>query len=485
MFVYSAKHDAATISGIFRKMAPADCAMIGMSSAGGCIVDGTWLANEGFFLAVQGIHDPGGVYASFDTSFPDQVPKFWDANGSHVARLREKGVEKFGQQQKSLESRVKTLVSRTVAEVFEDAKAKAQAKGIPEQPGFSIVFTSGAFPDAATEAVLDFSIGDSRFPLIGGGAWTTDDLPCTVSHSSGESMGHVQHELGIAGLLCWPSCHAAGAFCSGLKKNESTGGIITKCSGPNIIAEIDGKPAFDVYREWVGTDVFTDDDVAEALKAAKEGGALDGEITMGAGMPFFDKLAESGKPISQCGALGVALSGKYDGTELQKVAVPVSWDTETKTIATLVGVSEGQKVCLMEGAKAEVRDRTVRVAEQIVAGRGFEMDHIVGNFTFMCLLNWALTGDDGMQSLAEDLCETLGWVPMLAMIGGPEFGNMADGIGSAGSYMTSELVFSSKHVNEEMRGLKRQLTQLSPDGNNILSRTKSFQRRDVSNTEEC
>ena len=142
MFVYSAKHDAATISGIFRKMAPADCAMIGMSSAGGCIVDGTWLANEGFFLAVQGIHDPGGVYASFDTSFPDQVPKFWDANGSHVARLREKGVEKFGQQQKSLESRVKTLVSRTVAEVFEDPKAKAQAKGIPEQPGFSIVFTS-------------------------------------------------------------------------------------------------------------------------------------------------------------------------------------------------------------------------------------------------------------------------------------------------------------------------------------------------------
>ena len=51
----------------------------------------------------------------------------------------------------------------------------------------------------------------------------------------------------------------------------------------------------------------------------------------------------------------------------------------------------------------------------------------------MCLLNWALTGDEGMQSLAEDLSETLGWVPTLGMIGGPEFGNMADGMGSAGS----------------------------------------------------
>ena len=56
---------------------------------------------------------------------------------------------------------------------------------------------------------------------------------------------------GFVGVMCWPSVHAAGAFCSGLQPDTSLSGVITETLGPEIIAKIDGRPAFDVFTEWL------------------------------------------------------------------------------------------------------------------------------------------------------------------------------------------------------------------------------------------
>ena len=47
---------------------------------------------------------------------------------------------------------------------------------------------------------------------------------------------------------------------------------------------------------------------------------------------------------------------------------------------------------------------------------------------------------------AEKLGDALGWTPTLGMIGGPEFGTMADGKCAVGTYMYSTVVFSSVPV---------------------------------------
>ena len=73
---------------------------------------------------------------------------------------------------------------------------------------------------------------------------------------------------------------------------------------------------------------------------------------------------------------------------------------------------------------------------------GFDVDTVIGGFSFMCGMNYLLTGNNGMQTLAEKLGDALGWTPSLGMIGGPEFGAMADGSSACGMYMFSTVVFS-------------------------------------------
>ena len=65
-------------------------------------------------------------------------------------------------------------------------------------------------------------------------------------------------EGAIVGVLCWPSVHVAGAFCTGLTP-ERTEGLVTEMDGPYTIKKIDNEPAWaptttanmtGIYADW-------------------------------------------------------------------------------------------------------------------------------------------------------------------------------------------------------------------------------------------
>ena len=141
-----------------------------------------------------------------------------------------------------------------------------------------------------------------------------------------------------------------------------------------------------------------------------------------------------------------AYLGSADGEDVHRVLMPMFIDKTDDSVTMLVKVDEGDKLCSMYGKRLDVRDRTARVAKQVVKNAGFDVDTVIGGFSFMCGMNYMMTGDTGMQTLAEKLGDALGWTPTLGIIGGPEFGTMATGGCSVGAYMYSTVVFSSVPV---------------------------------------
>jgi len=156
------------------------------------------------------------------------------------------------------------------------------------------------------------------------------------------------------------------------------------------------------------------------------------------------------KDFKQLKPLGLVV-GESDGDEYHKVAFPIAFGTADKTLYSLVGVEEGQKVTLMNGKSADARERTARVAKQVLRTAGFDIGSIAGSYSFNCSMYQMLGGPNAMQTHAEKLADTLGDCPTLGMLGGPEYGTMGDGCQSAvGSYMYSTIVFSTVPIDTPM-----------------------------------
>ena len=65
----SALHDSAAVYKTLREQLPATTQFVGQPSVGGVVVDGQWLTNQGYFLAVMGIADPDGAYVTFAAEY--------------------------------------------------------------------------------------------------------------------------------------------------------------------------------------------------------------------------------------------------------------------------------------------------------------------------------------------------------------------------------------------------------------------------------
>ena len=146
--------------------------------------------------------------------------------------------------------------------------------------------------------------------------------------------------------------------------------------------------------------------------------------------------------------------GSHEGEDFHVNAAPLTFNTNNGHVGCLVKVKQGARVHLMRGTKGDVKERTARVARHVVRNSGFDVDSVCGAFSFMCGMNYFLSGDDGMQHLAERLSDVLGWVPTLGMCGGPEFGIIeASSCTGVGNYMYSAVVFSNQCVDEKASGV--------------------------------
>merc|ERR1712159_456065 len=87
------------------------------------------------------------------------------------------------------------------------------------------------------------------------------------------------------------------------------------------------------------------------------------------------------KDFKQLKPLGLVV-GESDGDEYHKVAFPIAFGTVDKTLYSLVGVEEGQKVTIMNGKSADARERTARLAKQVLRTAGFDIGSLAGSFSY-------------------------------------------------------------------------------------------------------
>ena len=485
------------IAPAFQASLPAGCKFLATSSySNGVITDGSWKEAcdstamlsgvKPTFIALQGFSDPDGVYSVMHAAHSADVPMWTlDINYGSAAPWGD-----FAASQAQLVERVSRETAEQAEQALAAGRAEATAKKLVANfaraaPHFAFGFTSHAYPDAAIASLM--RVVGVELPIAGGGAGTPL-LPQFIVSCNGVGTHEPQASLGtpaFGAVLCWPTVHVAGAFCSGLTPNETADctGTITKVAGQHAILEIDGEPAMDVYRRWLPS--LSEAVIAKSLQRAKQ--------TVLPGMPSTEDIygkgylglmemialaaddALSGSPdeegygemmaavrdshvkggltpsiYGRLRPLGLQL-GEHDGDAYYAVAFPSAMGSEDKAIYTMVAAKEGQRVLLMDGKSADARERTARIARQVLRAAGFDHTNVAGCYSYNCGMYQMLGGPRAMASHAEKLAEAVGDVPTLGMTGGPEFGTMGVGSASAvGSYMYSAIVFSTISIDEPM-----------------------------------
>ena len=71
---FSYQHSGAAVGEALRKLAPG-AALVGTSGAFGLVVESNWKEQEGSFIALQGFHDPEGVYSTFLVEYEPGIPR--------------------------------------------------------------------------------------------------------------------------------------------------------------------------------------------------------------------------------------------------------------------------------------------------------------------------------------------------------------------------------------------------------------------------
>merc|ERR1719230_1982743 len=101
----------------------------------------------------------------------------------------------------------------------------------------------------------------------------------------------------------------------------------------------------------------------------------------------------------------------------------MSGNLENKEISfNLPEARVGLRLRQMQMSVENMRDRTPRVAKQVIRNSGFDVDSIRGAISVMCSVNYAHLGHGGMSILSEKLAASVGYVPTLGLCVGPELG---------------------------------------------------------------
>ena len=483
---YSFQHHGAAVGEALRSLAPG-AALLGTSAMFGLVVESNWKEPEGPFLALQGFHDPEGVYSTFLVEYEEGTPRgTMSPEGMNQTNLPAAEYTALADAVRAaVVARTAAAADAAYAAGCEQVERRTLAASLGQQPQLLMAFSSLAAPEAALEAVMGSL---SRYvPVCGGGA-AADAVG--FSHMgelfhSGKGEEGVQVSSATAGFLgamCWPSVHVAGAFCTGLTPDTQFEGTITQMSGRQEIVQIDHRPAWEVLREWYAR--LTDEDVAGMVEAALSNPMMrvvpehmrEGAFTMMEMLPHMADVGEVREGVAwvdeegrvgnskgmtdrkvkdflKIAPLGISM-GVADGDEFHKVNVPVVVNTRTGSFACLVECKEGQRLCTMHGKPADVVDRVATVAKQVMRNAGMSSEGVAGCFSYSCGIMRMLGGAAAMQGLAEKLADATGVAPTLGMVGGPEFGTMMGDTecSAVGAYTYSAIVFAKTLVSQPMAG---------------------------------
>jgi len=130
-----------------------------------------------------------------------------------------------------------------------------------------------------------------------------------------------------------------------------------------------------------------------------------------------------------------------DGTEWYNVHAPKLIDTKDGSISLFFEPPLNSTLCLLGGKSDEARMQTARACHELLQASGLR--HPQASFSMVCATYFFLAGNEGMEKMALQLSEAIGWIPSLVIIGGPEFGNTDRGP-VTGGYSTSSIIFGTE-----------------------------------------
>ena len=201
------------------------------------------------------------------------------------------------------------------------------------------------------------------------------------------------------------------------------------------IVEIDGRPALDVFEEYLKPE--------ERQKY----------LSMTKGARSFEPISEDNLNSMEdlawwCSIMfGMVMGEDESGETVHKQLVVVAVEEGSLVLFGGVEVSVGAVLerLVVPVDQHEVREKTSWTANHVMQEAGFDFDSVQGALVVGCSLFYFYGGnDDGAQHLSEKLGEALSFAPTMGILGGPELGPMGQAKSEYTVFTVGCIVFSSK-----------------------------------------
>lgn len=219
--------------------------MAGCTTCRGAVVNGTWCSEGG--------RETGTEVAVSLWALSDEAGEF---SVVHIENKHPSPTTSTTTAAATDSSLVSTLGDMVKAQLVEACRLRDAL------PSFAVLLASPGDEETVLSSIHEV-LGDD-VPLIGGssadntvaGNWA--QIAKKGSYGWGAHPSTVSSD-GIVIALGWASCEIATAICSGFTEEAACRGVVTKVGEtPRVIAEIDGRPAGDVYDEWTNGDLKRD-----------------------------------------------------------------------------------------------------------------------------------------------------------------------------------------------------------------------------------
>ena len=366
---FTCTHDAATVARTIHDLCP-DVPMAGCTTCRGAVVNGTW-CSEG--------RETGTEVAVSLWALSDEAGEF---SVVHIENKHPSLTTSTTTAAATGSSLVSTLGDMVKARLVEACRLRDAL------PSFAVLLASPGDEETVLFSIHEV-LGDD-VPLIGGssadntvaGNWA--QIAKKGSYGWGAQATTVSSD-GIVIALGWASCEIATAICSGFTEDAGCRGVVTKVGEtPRVIAEIDGRPAGDVYDEWTNGElkrnlVFDEDGRAEILASSSfmplgepllgeaptedEGGEVKEERKGGGAKDRGTDAVHRVRDVRD-GAHGPAVGGEQ--AKHFRVLHPAFLDSNTGAIETFANSAVGMAVSLLRGSPDTLTKKIAGSARALV-----------------------------------------------------------------------------------------------------------------------
>ncbi|WKY94412.1 FIST signal transduction protein [Vibrio metoecus] len=283
-----------------------------------------------------------------------------------------------------------------VDQVIDDALSRVNRSG--ELPSLVLLHATPGIEETLIESI-DNKFG-SQVPIIGGSAADNYiDQDWSIFTEQGAT------HKGVALQLMFPSQSVFSGFSAGYSPTEFSG-FITKAKG-RVIEEIDGEPASNLYKEWVGD----------------HSGILIGDEYI------FDHVTRF--------PLGRAIGENSDFPQY-KLTHPVR-RTDTGGLEVFANVEVGELVSLMTGSQRQLIERVSRVIQE-ASYKSYLDKPLLGSLTIFCAGSMLRLGKD-IHKVHHKMLEQLDGCDFICPFTFGEQGRFINGENAHGNLMISSVVF--------------------------------------------